>query len=999
MPEVDDIAILDAPKSTPPESKEDLLRNWLQKTLERQITDIPLHSSRVSDIHTNGLKTHRSPVAAHIQRDIENTYHPSQIHCRKFKALFAKQINQIRKAYEDNPDCLDLSPAGISLKAKSIVDEIIGEFLHYELNLKYAGISSNARLKEAELEKVKKDFEDGKEIELIESSLPKDFITTNPNPLDETWETVADAKDNLIWDGGDIHSVWIDFDGARRPEGIMFSIYAALIWEDIQYGFRITNLEDKAELEVSAKKEYNDFLKVDVMIHALTSVLQNKKGEAGDLEKRMKKLITRRKLLIEKLITIRNSIEKQQSKSGETKMVFLSKRIRFHPRFDYKFVVALKQFQKNRQAIDRGELSGEDRYKDVNMKAIQTLWAVGTQIRDINGLAQNQNCFSENATEEKHCSDIENPQPVVPQIILSMAQDTMDIALLIRILENSQSESDFDALDQEGEFGSVTDKITVVPLFEEEATTNPERIENFLETLWSYYRKDTIKLETRVNEIFFAGSDLSREMGQVAAITRIWAAACAIDTFNKKNGANIKIKLGTGETLFRQAGFFDSRAFLPMIRGKITGTNPQLSEAETISAAEGEDFLKRKFGENWREVLIRPPAGYNYLLKKYPFISFFTQQSRAREMRLIEIPPSQILALIEDFKKTRDDNLEAIREKGLTKPPAALVNFGEEQKVIYQKFIGSATDKAKPGNMRSLAAIIELLAKKIPATRDRGATRAGRNKQSYPAQLEGLLKPGINTRAIGANTASRMIFPLALVGFGTALEAATQKGEVEEVLPYLNPRETLREIKNFEVIAEDVFAILRNNGFEQLEKELKQEWAKILAERESLQNQIWEEIDPNGKSSLRNSNLEEKKKMAALLVPSLRELLDPENQFESNNAKVRRKIFQHQGKRILVEACRHLKEVDNFEMILEEAVSEILGQGSQTERKKIREHVLTVLEKNDREAEEQLGLTPNTRNNLASAFNTVSKLEFTEEDTEALAKFLAEFSFTSGSLG
>ncbi len=107
--------------------------------------------------------------------------------------------------------------------------------------------------------------------------------------------------------------------------------------------------------------------------------------------------------------------------------------------------------------------------------------------------------------------------------------------------------------------------IWIVPLFEEYGVV--QNIESFLDALWNYaksYRSSFQSVEERFSqmicEVFIAGSDLSQQVSQPVAAqlykeTRFkvvkWLAAKGLLT-------RVRLKLGSGEPMQRQGGFYDS---------------------------------------------------------------------------------------------------------------------------------------------------------------------------------------------------------------------------------------------------------------------------------------------------------------------------------------------------------------------------------------------------------------------------------------------------------
>ena len=117
-------------------------------------------------------------------------------------------------------------------------------------------------------------------------------------------------------------------------------------------------------------------------------------------------------------------------------------------------------------------------------------------------------------------------------------------------------------------------KVWSIPLFEDLDTV--ERIENYLDKVWDYaVQSRSIDQEPADRfteifcEIFVAGSDLSQQVGQTSsALLYNFAKHRSIEWLAKKGLVeNVRMKLGSGEPMQRQGGYYAEFSSKPAFIG------------------------------------------------------------------------------------------------------------------------------------------------------------------------------------------------------------------------------------------------------------------------------------------------------------------------------------------------------------------------------------------------------------------------------------------------
>ena len=667
--------------------------------------------------------------------------------------------------------------------------------------------------------------------------------------FDERREAISTGKKILLEGGMDAFYAWIDFDGANRPRGIMVSIFIELVFNDLNHGGSVFSDEEKAKIE-SLKKEFE---MADLQNALLTKFLEENPEYAHEsiFEEQLWLLKEERRGIIEKIVKKRDEMTARREQQGKKEMRLLS--MESHPmaRLDPKFTAVIRKVHFD--GVIFNHLSDKERelYREAE--------SIFAQIEDLNAF-QND---------------------LVSEVMMAQSRDAGDVIAMEKFIQRRAQKYQKKFSESKNPY----ENLRLCPLFEGEKTTDPEFIQKVLLDLWHFYVEEENGgrelFERRIVEIFFAGSDLSKAMGSASSILAVQTAAVEILKFNAYHGANIAIKLGSGEPPFRQGGYLDNRAFDPILRGRIVDLDekeirreyPEEKAEKIIEAAKlAQNFYREKFGEDWRDVLQKKPSGFFNILTHFAAINSITLQSRGREM-MMKMTPAQLLKLIHAIseqrfrnREKRDDLKEQFREicektsdrktayaemdkliaENIT-PNPAFVAFCAAEKEKYQEIIGDETDATK--NIKSLGALIETFAKSPGGVllRDRALARGGADDD--PAEfLATLARAGINVRCIGANAHSRQIFPLALLGKGAGYEAILNRFSAEEVpaaLSALPVESFLEEVRRYSEIAPDVFKIMRKTGFRKLADALEKEFSKVLKLSARLANILLDQNLPS----------------------------------------------------------------------------------------------------------------------------------------------------------
>ncbi len=808
---------------------------------------------------------------------------------------------------------LPTDPARIDALAKERTQRLINRTGHLMADLSDAAISSNANLKQLDIEKLQVDIVgditallvakgklvgDAQEVsdKDIEDIIDK-YAIGLPEPtgeFDESDETVLEAKTILLGGVAEEHYVWIDFDGAKRAAGHTYSKYAALVYEDIKFsadaaGLTIDQFNGVGDL-------YSKFRRNASLNHTVSSRLQDPTGLPPEvvieLERTLHLLKKERYGQLSQLVRWKNEIKSKNSAKGREHVKYLSDRVKFIPRLDHKTIEAAiaARFNKQKQPHDKLKAFDEAQYS--------LLKNILNQVLEINQLAQ------ENRGLDNDKTVVGPTEVVIPQVMIAMADGPKDVSTLIAELDDLRREkSESTAVEEQFNYAA---EISFVPLFESEETVDPDKITGYLEKMWDYFSKykggdGQKEFEKHINEVFIAGSDLSREVGQTSALVRTWETAIAVHEFNKKYTTNVRVKWGTGEAAFRQGGLWDPEGYLPMIRGRVLDHRPLSDveaealwgkdweaqrEAENKAVEEARAFLQEAVGDDWQKKLLRNPRGFNRLLRVLKWVNSFTNQSRSKELTLVGINTERLRRMRQEAVEQHDRNVQALKEGGLPLVPEALKAAAQNEQAFYQTMFG----KKGEGNTKTkFGGLLEFFAGHMgaPQLRDRANARETPALEKLFADLR---KPYVNVRAISANSTSNFLFPLYLVGKGSMLESAAQAGTLNDVMgnQQIDAKELLRHMKIYGTIADDIFGMLRAHGMGDDADWLEEEWKKLVRLRPLIQEEMWRQESPEG-VNFADLDPEKKQKFATLTVPGMRELLD--DTFTSDRTKLFQENF------------------------------------------------------------------------------------------------------------
>ena len=708
---------------------------------------------------------------------------------------------------------------------------------------------------------------------LEEENIPQVYI-------DERWESIQSAK-KMFKVGEEKYYLWIDFDGAKRPDGIMISIFAHMLIDEIdslgqgisEQQFVLHNSIFTLLEREENRKIVQYFEKVDIAIYALTRQMASHQKFSHNpvCISQMELLKRKRELYLRKIVKIRNTVLSRLKSQNKYPESIFSENVHFIPRFDPFFVTVLR---KSNLGNSISALSHKE------LQAYNTTSRIIDQIILINSLSPDRVC----------------------QIILAQAETADDLI----VIDNFLKEKIKRWRDQKSQYlaPNPIKNLSLCPLFESEYTATPENISQVLSDLWNEYGGETDDekkiFQSKFPEMFFAGSDLSKSIGASMAYVQTWKCAIEIYEFNKKKETEIVVKLGSGESYFRQNGFLDPKYEELVWKKELSSDNKK-----DIVDILGKQYSKYK----------KSPSGLLSLIKKSPWLNSVTLQSKAREW-IFEMSPSQLHNQLKEIYSQKKENKKNILEK-ITAPCSVMNVFCEAEKATFQSFIGNEKDSTKKND--SYATLVELFAIELsPVLRDRALKRSGggdkKNGNEVLKKLES--SSGINSRAIAGNTASSFLFPLGILGKGAAFEKISQQyseEEVKNIISFWEPEEFLQVIRQYSAIAHLVFQTLDNSGLSLLSDKLKQEWGKIQKIIPVLVLIVTEKIFGR---NLNEISEEKKNIIISLLSDRFRSLLDYDEKnkkfnFSSSSLIFLEKNWEKNAQSIVEKAGKFLSKKDS----------------------------------------------------------------------------------------
>ena len=887
-----------------------IIERALKRSIARFIENLPKSFEAAGEVHNSA---HHAELAgteagrAFVNRIVETTYHPSQnLPLQYYYRSLTNELKELWKRHRES--LLNLhDPTLIEEEAELITKRIIGKSEDKLIDFNDVAIRSNATLPEAEITRIQNTLVErlsGLLVRMQKESgwsphegIPRLFelipheklenelrqvmggVRVDPSKerIDETWETVLEAKTLLLNNITREHYVWVDFDGAKRAEGHTYTKYAALVYEDI-----LRNLEDVSGKElIEINSLYDRFIENTSFNHAISAALKEPEKINPNVRSLLERTLTilkaNRYERLDELAGKLNTIKQRNIERGKNDLVYLSECVKFMPRLDHKMIEAAITAQR-----DPTELRDQQKAQYAILRNILS------QVLEINQLARERHLSTEETTSSGAGN---NEQSVIPQIMIAECRGWEDIRALKAALDLARD------LKYEDRPGDYSTQISLVPLFESEKTVAPKSIDEYLVHMWNYYdgkyKDGADQFRQNINEVFIAGSDLSKEIGQTSALVKAWEALAAIVEFNKQYKTDIRLKIGTGEAPFRQGGLWDPEGFLPMVRGKIIDHRPPSDESirtkEEQAVQEQTHFLEETIGSNWKTILLRKPRGFNRLFKLFQ-VNSFTNQSFSKEQTLVNIDTDRLRRMRREAETTHENNMHMLAAGEFKAIPKALREAASHEQAFYQTIFGK-----EGGEKTMFGRLLQFCAKNLPAPelRDRGLGRDS-STRGDEVFLRNLAEPRIDARAISANTVSGYLFPLYLIGKGSMLAAAHEKGQLHEVMQngQVDVKELLRQMKLYEQIAPEIFEMLRTHGMTEDAGELEKEWGKLLERRVDIQEEMWRQESPEEpeKFDFMSLTADQRKQLAECFVPGMRELLD--DNFASDRTALFKKNFE-----------------------------------------------------------------------------------------------------------
>ncbi len=363
--------------------------------------------------------------------------------------------------------------------------------------------------------------------------------------------------------------------------------------------------------------------------------------------------------------------------------------------------------------------------------------------------------------------------------------------------------------------------IWLIPLFEGLDTVS--EIRSYLDRVWDYSTQSRHagqspqdRFTEIISEVFIAGSDLSQQVGQATAAHLYRKAKYDTHSWLAEHGVveNVRIKLGSGEPMQRQGGYYSRIAGQPAF--KISGENKRRFSAHLPAGA-------------------RMSTAYAVTPLQGVFLGgdLRTFQSNISE-RLRYLPVHEFVKLqnhVHQSQKSHRDDLiraaETIAESRLGMQSRSLhelerITIGTAE-TLLESFLEELTDSfrhilyGREEDVVGIHVISYFIGRSLPQLRDRPTSRRtpgtgverGQQILANIAEIIPLAKQGSLLRAISHNQSQTAVLGInqLTTGLFRALERFAQKsfGEAERermiaerILPYLPVYEILNTLRIYQ---------------------------------------------------------------------------------------------------------------------------------------------------------------------------------------------------------
>ncbi len=363
--------------------------------------------------------------------------------------------------------------------------------------------------------------------------------------------------------------------------------------------------------------------------------------------------------------------------------------------------------------------------------------------------------------------------------------------------------------------------IWLIPLFEDIDSVGS--IRTYLDNLWDYglqSRQMTQSPQQRfaeiIPEVFIAGSDLSQQVGQAAGAYRYLKAKYDFQAWLGEHGVaeNLRIKLGSGEPMQRQGGYYSRVAGSPAF---ISSEDSRRRFNRYLPAA----------ARKSTEFAITPLMGVYLGGDLRTFQSNLSEQLRC-------LPAHDFVSLLYHVRESqrihRNDLIRAAETMAESRLSAPSRNVQELERLtigineeLYEGFLTELTDNfrqilyGREEDVVGIHIISYFIGRSIPQLRDRPISRrksdtsAGRSQQILAniSNIIPLAKQGSLLRAIAHNQSQTIVLGInqLTTGLFRALERFAQKAFAEaeserliaeRILPHLPVYEILNTLRLFQ---------------------------------------------------------------------------------------------------------------------------------------------------------------------------------------------------------
>jgi aspartate/methionine/tyrosine aminotransferase len=623
-------------------------------------------------------------------------------------------------------------------------------------------------------------------------------------------------------------SFWSDWDGSNRPSGQGHRLIAAAVMENVQRMAQILSLLHKADSHIQIAPDL--LFEVDRLpqrSHSFTKLLNNITQLTHQLEQRyrgilpfsmdatpLERLATRLRLRRDPARVLwqhNDRYEQKMSELREQRRTMLETYFGLNKKLRKQLHALIPDIQANR-AVEPllRETVG---YHDILQRMVITPRIHQGMITARDQFAIDTTAFNMqeiNAIAGKYG----NPGMT---LALQISMSTKPEALITLNRKMSTQTEQARRRHPEAELPAIW----LIPLFEDlDAVTN---IPAYLDRIWDYATQSRHTEQTPQNrlaemliEVFIAGSDLSQQISQANGAFQYIKAKYRVQVWLAEQGVAeaIRVKLGSGEPMQRQGGYYSAVAGQPAFvnleshRRRLARNLPQAAQKSTAYA-------------------VTPLQGVFLGGDLRTF-----QSSLAEHLRFLPVQNlANLLYHVRESQKEHRQNLLRAAET-LTESRLGVKNRGTQElerltigmpETLYEGFLGELTEHfrhilyGRPEDVFGIHIISYFIGRSIPQLRDRPTSRLrsaagldrGQQIVANVAEMIPLSKQGSMLRAIAHNQSQTSVLGInqLTTGLFRALEYYAQKTFAdaerdsliaERILPRLPVYEILHTLRIYQ---------------------------------------------------------------------------------------------------------------------------------------------------------------------------------------------------------